>query len=284
MSDPDLVLLAPRRRPDMLDPGERKAASAVMRTVQSRCDVPPGALVLARHAAWPWPEELDHDLARCGACAINPARAYRWADDPREWCAALGELTPPAWDDFARLPPSPTGYILRGAKSDKRRWSRLYARDADAARALALELRNDTGLGLGGGDVPIVARPFVPLERLGVTAGGVPVSTEFRVFVMCGKILGASFYWPEGDVEGDAPTPGAIDPHFLADAIARMDDANAIDLYALDVARTAEGGWIVVEVNDGQRAGLQGLSPEVFYRGVAAQARDLYRVVARDRR
>ena len=72
------------------------------------------------------------------------------------------EKSPAAWQvALARLPNAPAGYILRGAKADKSRWSRMYAANAQQARDLAAELRYDTGLGLGGNEsYPQVFAPF----------------------------------------------------------------------------------------------------------------------------
>lgn len=262
----DVIVLAPKARRVCYEPGEIVGAQSSLYVLRNRVDVTHDTLVIARHAAWPWPEELDDDLRAKRSRALNDARAYRWCDDPREWCEVLGDLTPPAWEEFARLPNSPTGYILRGAKADKSRWSRMYAASAQQARDLAAELRYDTGLGLGGGPVPIVARPYVPLEPVGEMVGGVPMAMEFRLFVLLGDIVAHTFYWPlDDEEEHERLTREFVVPHVAREAIERIEEFGRVPFYALDIARAADGRWIVVEVNDGQRAGLQGIPPSRFY-------------------
>lgn len=238
--------------PSQLDPDELAAAQALgWRPVTSVLDVRAGDLVYARHYAWPWERRLDADVARLGARLLNDGWAYRYAADPARWADDLRGVTPDTWEDFAQLPDDGTAFIVKGASADKGSWERMHAPTKAAAIDLRSLLQRDTGMRAQ----TIVARRYVPLERLGEGFGGCPVSTEFRVFVLDHEVVGTGFYWPPDDCTLHPPPPPSVIPaDFLREAIARVHPR--LRFYALDVARTAAGDWIVIEINDGQRAGL----------------------------
>jgi len=41
-----------------------------------------------------------------------------------------------------------------------------------------------------------------------------------------------------------------------------------VRFFVIDVARTAEGKWIVVELNDGQQSGLSAIKPDDLYKNL----------------
>lgn len=263
MSDDVLFL----HRPEVLDDGELDAVRAVgWRAATSVLDVSAGDLVIARHYAWPWPKQLDRDVAARGGVLLNSARAYAYAANPLSWSADLAELTPRTWEDFSQLP-AEGEYILKGAKADKGRWSRMYARGRAAAIALRSDLQCDSGMRAE----TIVARAYVPLRVIGDGMGGCPIADEHRVFVLDGEVVARGAYWPVEDCT-TPPTPSAEIPSaFLRDAVSRVN--GCLRWYALDVARTATGGWIAIEVNDGQRSGLSEVPALDLYRAMAERLR-----------
>ena len=263
------VRTAPRvlflHRAEVLDEGELEAVRAVgWCAATSVLDVAPGDLVIARHYAWPWPKQFEADVVRAGARLLNDTRAYHYAANPLAWSADLGDMTPATWEDFSQLPEGGE-YILKGARADKGRWSRMHARGRAGAIALRSELQADTGMRAE----TIVARAYVPLRVLGDGFGGCPIADEHRVFVVDGEVVARGAYWPAGDCT-TAPTPSAEIPEsFLREATARI--GARIRWYALDVARTAAGDWIVIEVNDGQRSGLSEVPALELYRAMEAR-------------
>lgn len=264
MSTPSRVMVLYREK--LLDPGELDALQAVaskdpdrVMLSSSRIDVRLGDLVVARHAAWPWPVELDRDIQRLGGHVLNPARAYHYANSPMEWGYDLGDLTPQTWDRFEALPDG-CAFILKGEKADKRKWARMYADDRESAIRLRSELQAD----LAFADQTLVARQYVPLVRLGENIGGVPISLEYRVFVLDGQELTRAFYWPIDDCVAPPPPPTIIPDAFLREAMGRIGDR--IRFYALDVAQDINGRWWVIELNDGQRSGLSENSPFTLWR------------------
>lgn len=87
-----------------------------------------------------------------------------------------------------------------------------------------------------------------------------------------GPVLGPHFldgqpllrfqYWDEGDYGDDAP------PLDLPLAVAGRVQSR---FFTMDVARTRRGDWMIVELGDGQVAGLpEGVDPGNLFRGLRA--------------
>lgn len=265
---PDVVFLYDPFVRNLLDDGETDAVreGTPWRRATSELDVAAGDLVIARHYAWPWPERLDRTLARLGARALNAAKAYRYAADPRAWAADLGpDLTPATWDRFEQLP-ADMAFIVKGEHADKGRWDRMYAADRSAAIQLRSELWRDSGVRAQ----TVVARQYVPLVELGDGFGGCPPAAEVRVQVLDGVVVGGGAYWPREDCTRGAPPTLADVPRALLDA-ATTRLPPYLRWYTLDVAQTRAGPWIVIEVSDGQRAGFGEGDPAEIYAAMAAQ-------------
>jgi hypothetical protein len=94
----------------------------------------------------------------------------------------------------------------------------------------------------------LVFRQFEPFQTLGQHArSGLPLSLEFRLFLLDGQVLDCSPYWEQGDY-GDLAPP-------LAD-LERLAAPIASRFFTMDVAPLESGGWRIVELGDGQVAGL----------------------------
>ena len=77
------LVLAPSARRVCYEPSEILCANNSFRVLRNRVEVPHDTLVIARHAAWPWPEELDGDL--------RAKRSRAMDGDPRWFEKAKGE-------------------------------------------------------------------------------------------------------------------------------------------------------------------------------------------------
>ncbi len=119
------------------------------------------------------------------------------------------------------------------------------------------------GSELNGG---LVFRSYLPLEVVGQhPESGMPLAAEFRSFWFDGKLVLSHKYW--GDLTSfDTELPLA----WMQGVVGRIDSA----FFTMDVALKEDGTWIVIELGDGQVAGLPSreLAPEFF--------RDLREVVA----
>lgn len=220
-------------------------------------DVCRGDLVIARQFAWPYPRQLDIDVQRQKGRLLNDARAFAFCDDIPEWTVALGEHTPRVWVDFSQLPDDDSaGYILKGHHADKARWSRMFARGKAKAIALRSELWRDTGMA----GQTIVAREYAPLRCIGRApfGDGCPPCEEWRVFALDGEIIGSAPYWPVEDCDRElGPAEVVIGVDWLQARVNEVREAcPSLRWLALDVGRCVDGRPVVVEVSDGQRAGI----------------------------
>jgi len=173
--------------------------------------------------------------------------------------AAVMEMLAP----FGDVPLVVKDYV----KSQKHRWCEACfipsARDPEAVRRVAsrfIELQDD---GLTGG---LVFREFVELEPLTThSKSGMPLTKEFRIFVLDAQPLVSVEYWEEGAYDDDRPPPD-----LFLDVAARVESR----FFTMDVARRKDGRWIIMELGDGQVAGLPDrLDPDRFFEALAARSR-----------
>lgn len=95
----------------------------------------------------------------------------------------------------------------------------------------------------------LVIREFVALNDLTIhTKSGMPLKQEYRLFFCRGNLLGCYDYWEEGD--------------YLAVEKPPLDDFREVSqkieshFFSMDVAKTKAGQWVIIELGDGQVAGL----------------------------
>lgn len=134
-------------------------------------------------------------------------------------------------------------------KSEKHNWKDACfipkASDSDKVKSVVdkfLELRGES---LNEG---LVFRKFEELEFLKEhSKSKMPLTKEFRIFFANKQIVKIYNYWDEGEYGNSKPE---LDD-FLA--IAKNIDSN---FFTMDVAKKKNGDWIIMELGDGQVAGL----------------------------
>lgn len=201
-------------------------------------------------------------LVARGVLLINDPAAYRHCHYLPEWYPRFVGQTPRSvWlaggayltmDEIQRaLQPFGDRPILVKdfVKSHKHEWeSACYipsAADGAAVERVVrrfLELQGDD---LNGG---LVFREFVELEPLATHArSGMPLTKEWRIFFLDGAPILTAEYWEEGEYGVVAPPLGPFTE--LAGRVASR-------FFTMDIARQTDGGWTVIELGDGQVAGL----------------------------
>lgn len=134
-------------------------------------------------------------------------------------------------------------------KSEKHDWeSACFIPNAsDSSKVIAtvekfLELRGES---LNEG---LVFRQFEQLEFLAEhSKSGMPLTKEFRLYFANKKIVEVFDYWDEGEYGETKPELDDFQD------IAQHIDSN---FFTMDVAKKQEGDWIIMELGDGQVAGL----------------------------
>ena len=125
------------------------------------------------------------------------------------------------------------------------------------------------------GQQSIYVREYEPLQNLGMGVAGLPITNEWRFFILDGEILAEGFYWSEhvdyifeehdinvGDLFLGAET-------FVRDEIIPIVKDN-IRFWVVDIGRHQDGRWRVIELNDGQMSGLSCVDPDELYKNMKA--------------
>ncbi len=154
-------------------------------------------------------------------------------------------------------------------KSEKHNWEDACfipnASDTDKVRSIVdkfIELRGDS---INEG---LVFRQFEELEFLTEhSKSRMPLTKEFRVFFAYKKIVKVFDYWDEGEYGKTKPE---LDTFI---EIAQNIDSN---FFTMDVAKKKNGDWIIMELGDGQVAGLpDNANRNEFYNNLKENAHNL---------
>ncbi|WP_310830154.1 ATP-grasp domain-containing protein [Paenibacillus pedocola] len=134
-------------------------------------------------------------------------------------------------------------------KSRKHEWTDACyipdASDHENVRRVVSNFVERQGDGLSEG---IVLREFVPLEYLQThDKSGMPLSKEYRIFFLDQQIIAFLNYWDDAAYDEEQPE---LTPF--------RDIARTITsrFFTMDIAKTSEGRWIIVELGDGGVSGL----------------------------
>jgi hypothetical protein len=223
-------------------------------------------------------DRLYHALSERGINLINTPTAYRHCHYLPECYARIRDHTPASvWIEassglsldtvMAVLRPfgSKPVIVKDYVKSRKHEWADACyipsAADREAVGRVVsrfLELQgNDLSEGL-------VFREYVEFEPLAIhSKSGMPLTQEYRLIFLEGQRLLSAEYWEEGDYSGAAP------PDDLFAAVAQQVQSR---FFSMDVGKRRDGSWLIVELGDGQVAGLPArIDVDAFYRALAAR-------------
>lgn len=149
-------------------------------------------------------------------------------------------------------------------KSEKHDWeTACFVADASNTVKLTqsinklVELRNND---LNEG---VVIREFIELNDLAIhSKSGMPLTEEYRLFFCNKKLVGIYDYWEEGEYKLSKPDTTEFEN------IAKHIESN---FFSMDIARQKNGELIIIELGDGQVAGLPDkTNRKEFYRQLKA--------------
>lgn len=256
-------------RRSLVDNEEVEAAKKHFNVVFQHEEIPSGSLVIPRYSALPYYEYLEEGIRALGSSMINTYRQHRYVADMQNWYQDLRTSTPKTWFSLSEVYATRSelkpdlSFVLKGStNSMKQQWNtHMFAQTFDDISKVHSNLMVDSLIGTQ----PIYIRKFISLRKVGVKINGQPVTEEYRVFVLDGKILTKAFYWSEyyDVVAPQDQDPTNIPEGFLSDVIANVGDS--IRFWVVDVARTEKGSWMVVELNDGCQSGLSMTDPNQLY-------------------
>lgn len=140
----------------------------------------------------------------------------------------------------------------------------MFAKSRADVPVVARRLLDDTMIREQG----LVVREYVPLVKLGEGLNGLPITNEWRFFFYGTNVLAKGFYWQGSHPELAMYAALSEEAELLANYAASRIAPHAM-FFVIDLAETAAGNWIVIEVNDGQMSGLCGADPHELYRNLA---------------
>lgn len=259
------------RAPDASYGDEIAAASKYFDVIHSRMHTPKDALVIGRYSVLPFYKELEEDLQYNGSQLINTYRMHRYIADISAWYMDFEDITPRTWFRLQDIPKNGGPYVLKGeTNSRKYDWlTHMYAKDTEAAGVVYSNLMRDSLIGSQN----ICIREYVPLRTLKVDVTGLPITEEYRFFILYGKVISSGFYWSSHYDQLRLLSSCKLDPKqvpqdFLDDICERVKDR--VNAVVVDIARKADGGWIVIELNDLQQSGLSENDADTMYKNLRA--------------
>lgn len=236
------------------------AQGAGFSLVSDRNDLELGDVVVPRF--YPFYDYLEDEIREHGATLVRSN--HGWVSDLRNWSELLSGLTPRTWTSLEEVHASgfKGPFFVKGVdKSMKSNFLEFcYAEDLERLPVVLDNLTNALFA-----EQQLVIREFIPLKTYGVSAlSGMPIAHELRLFVYEGKVLSEGFYWEDsrlrrGFTVEEAPAYGEL----VAEVARRVEGFTGF--YALDIALSETGEWLVIELNDGCLAGLSANSPEFLY-------------------
>jgi hypothetical protein len=263
---PPIILYRPQEKDQFgIDRELVAMVDAGFHVTKSRVMVPKGSLVIGRYSVLPFYKELDDDLNAIGSKLINSYREHLFIADLMEWAPVLKDLTPRTWDRLEDLPDDGTAFVVKGqTNSRKDRWNtHMFAPTKRDAVEVTLRLQEDSLIQTQ----KIYYREYVELWNLGTGLNGLPITEEFRFFVLDGRILTGAFYWSSHveDIKM-VPQPDNAVYDCVITAVNMLKKAEEHPRFlVIDVARKASGQCIVIELNDGQMSGLSENNPALLY-------------------
>lgn len=251
-------------RQTLAEENEFETAKKYFEVIESRSLVKPGDQIICRYSALPYYEELEKDVLLNGGTLINSYKQHRYVADMNVWYWDLEEFTPKTyfqyddvrmWDEHS--------FIVKGkTNSRKHRWStHMFARSRKDILQVMYRLEEDQFIDQQG----LVIREYEPFVGYGYAINCLPITKEFRFFVLGKKIIAGGFYWsnhPEA-IEEFHPNVEEVPKDFLNQIIEIV--SPNINFWVMDIAQHQDGRWRLVELNDGNMSGLSCIGPTLFY-------------------
>jgi hypothetical protein len=218
-------------------------------------------------------------LLQKGWRLINDPAAYRHCHYLPENYPQIQHCTPKTvWLETTQVPsPRQLEELLRPfgdapiilkdfVKSRKYEWNEACyipsAADTPAAEKVVQRFMELQGVHLNRG---LVFREFVELEPVAKQlarrpSDAMPLVREYRIFFCNGEPVFSTPYWEEGDYGGETAPLGLF---------REVGETIRSRFFTMDVARRTNGDWTIVELGDGQVAGLpERVDPQEFYRAL----------------
>lgn len=214
-------------------------------------------LVIGRYSCLPYYKELENDLKKTNSKLINSYSEFSYIADFAYYYDIV-DYTPKSYFRLEDITNKNQSFILKGrTNSRKNRWDNFFAKDFNQAVQLYCKLSEDALISEQG----IVIREYVELENFGLSVANFPFANEWRLFFYKNTLLTHFYYWSACENKPKQLEKAGFN---FAQEIAQI-ISQKTNFFVIDIAKTKEGKWIVVELNDGQQSGLNNNDPTELY-------------------
>ena len=196
-----------------------------------------------------------------GSASCQHAGQFQTAMEFDRFYPLLGDLTPESvvassLEELASSRISlPFPVFVKGAiKSNKDKgWAACVANSEGELEAIAKDL-----LARERSRGRIIIRRFVKFRTLATDRQGFPIGREYRIFLHRDRVLALAFYWDE---HRDSAPLSNVERSAIETLSMEASRRVGTPYIAVDVGQLEDGHWIVIEVSDGQFAGLGQVGP-----------------------
>ncbi len=260
-------------RKDFNFDNEMEIASKYFDVYTSRTVIPKNSLVIGRYSCLPYYHELVEDLRFNNSQLINGLYEHQYIAN-FDYYYDVEKMTFPTWFNLSDMPMSKRDkpIVLKGKTNSKKfQWkTHMFAENFQKAVHMSAELLNDPFIGPQG----LIYREYIPLETFEIGVNDIPMTNEWRLFFYKNQLITYAYYW---GILDDLTIIDKIKQDFIDNGIkfaqsVAKEISEFTNFFVLDVAKTQDGKWILVEVNDGQQSGLNGMiNPEELYSNLSKQ-------------
>lgn len=250
-------------RKDITTEDEFLIASEYFDIFQFRSEIPKNSLVIGRYSTLPFYKELEIDLNNNGSILVNNFEQYSWIAN-FDWYEVLQKYTFKTWFRAQDIPDDGTKFVVKGrTNSRKHEWNRLmFAENKKHAIEIACALNEDSLIAPQG----VIFREYVPLVTFEIGNNGLRFTNEYRIFFYKDKMLAHAYYWTMAQNIDRQLTPEGIK---FAKKLGKIVSKYS-NFFVLDIAEKESGGWVLVEINDGQMSGTSEIDLNVLYKNLSS--------------
>jgi len=244
-------------RKDYSTEDEFEIAKKHFEVKEYRSQIEPCSLVIGRYSTLPFYRELEMDVKNVGGKLINSSAQYNWIAN-FDWYYLFKDYTFETWFRAQDVPDGIPLVVKGRTNSRKHEWdTKMFAENKAQAINIMIDLQTDPLIGPQGS----VFRRYERLVTYEVGNNGLSFTNEYRCFFYKGRLLTFGYYWTMAQNVSRELSP---EGYYFAVEMGKI-ARDYSNFYVIDIAEKASGGWVVVEVNDGQMSGLSENNPETLY-------------------
>lgn len=219
--------------------------------------------------------DIYQHLLEAGIELIHTPKQYYLNSDLTQWYSALQDLTPKS--KWYKIAPTLSAIkeefefpiFIKGSRQTNKHKAELSIINSPEEYLNVIDVyKNDPILNWQ----ELVIREFIKLRPVkGLITDKIPSSFEFRTFWWKGELVGAGPYWSAFATYDWTKQEKEDAIKIARQAVQRLNSVFIV----IDIAQTIEGNWIVIECNDGQESGYNGISPIGLWQNIIELERNL---------